>query len=102
MPAQIVSGAFGSTATDPIERLDSSSNVGNQVEPPFVVLNTPPAAAPTYTMSGSVGWHATSAIRPPMLRGPTGFHAVADRCVTERSAAACSHAATRADCRMSG
>src|SRR6266851_9583562 len=76
VPAQIVFGFFGSIATAPIDCAPALSNTGLNVVPPFVDFQTPPLAAPTYTVKRCPSCTASSAaMRPliaadPMLRAP--------------------------------
>ena len=54
----------------PIEALGWSSKIGSQVVPALVVFQSPPVAAPTYTILGLLFTPSTSVMRPPGLAGP--------------------------------
>jgi hypothetical protein len=56
-------------------RFGSRSSSGIQVPPPSTVFQTPPSAAPAYIVLGEVGSMTRALVRPPMLPGPSGFHA---------------------------
>src|SRR5437016_9194501 len=51
VPTQIVLGDCGSTVIAPMDSTGSLSNTGLNVVPPLVDFQTPPLAAPTYTVS---------------------------------------------------
>src|SRR5256885_16886955 len=76
VPAQIVFGACGSMATAPIDWALSLSKTGLNVVPPFEDFQTPPLAAPMYTVSRPSPFTAAIAATPPlmaaepMFRGP--------------------------------
>src|SRR5882762_10116480 len=80
VPAQIVFGACGSIAIAPMDCADSLSKTGLNVVPPFEDFQTPPLAAPTYTVSRPSSFiAATAATRPlmaadPMFRAPSPKH----------------------------
>src|SRR5438034_10627956 len=61
VPTQIVLGDCGSTVIAPMDSTGSLSNTGLNVVPPLVDFQTPPLAAPTYTVSRP--FSLTAAIR---------------------------------------
>src|SRR5712692_973195 len=67
-------GSEGASVTSPIVGTASLSNSGSQVVPALVVFQTPPEAAPTYTMLGFDSTTAKSSMRPPMIAGPSSRH----------------------------
>src|ERR1700722_1372494 len=76
VPTQIVFGACGSIAIAPIDCDVCLSNTGLNVVPPFTDFQTPPLAAPMYTVKRPSSFTAVSAdTRPliaaePILRAP--------------------------------
>src|SRR5262249_49067691 len=76
VPTQTTLGSFGSIAIAPIDCTSSLSNLGANVVPPFVDFQTPPLAAPTYTVRRLPSCTAAIAVtRPdiaadPILRAP--------------------------------
>src|SRR5215471_3807706 len=76
VPTHTTFGFFESIAIAPIDCTGCLSNTGRNVVPPFTDFQTPPLAAPTYTVSRSFSWIAAiAAMRPliaaaPMLRAP--------------------------------
>src|SRR5712671_234630 len=76
VPTHTVFGACGSMAIAPIDCTGCLSNTGLYVVPPFTDFQTPPLAAPTYTVSRPSSLTAvTAAIRPliaaePIFREP--------------------------------
>src|SRR5229473_5423636 len=76
VPTHTVFGACGSMAIAPIDCTGCLSKTGLYVVPPFTDFQTPPLAAPTYTVSRPSSLTAvTAAIRPliaaePIFREP--------------------------------
>src|SRR5512135_38111 len=76
VPTQITFGFFGSMVIAPIDWTGCRSKTGLNVVPPLTDFQTPPLAAPTYTVSRAPSCTAAiAAIRPliaadPMLRAP--------------------------------
>src|SRR6267154_4831421 len=76
VPTQTVFGAWGSIAMAPIDCTGCLSKTGLYVVPPFTDFQTPPLAAPTYTVRRPSSLTAvTAAIRPliaaePIFREP--------------------------------
>src|SRR6266851_9114211 len=70
VPTHTTDGSDGAMAMSPIVETLSLSNTGSQVVPLLVVFQTPPAAAPTYTISGLLSTAAKSSMRPPITPGP--------------------------------
>src|SRR5580692_2593382 len=77
VPAQIVFGACGSIASAPMDCTASLSNTGLNVVPPFEDFQTPPLAAPIYTVSRPSSFMAATAetrplmVAEPMFRAPS-------------------------------
>src|SRR3954454_13784917 len=76
MPAQTAFGFFGSMAIAPIDCTGCLSKTGLDVGPPLNDFQTPPLAAPTYSVMRFASCTASmAAVRPdiaaePMLRAP--------------------------------
>src|SRR2546423_1794734 len=77
LPTQMVLGACGSMAMAPMDCTDCLSKTGLYVVPPFTDFQTPPLAAPTYTVRRpSSLTPVTAETRPlmvaePILRAPS-------------------------------
>src|SRR3954467_12455876 len=77
VPTQTVFGLEGSMVTAPIDCTLCLSKMGLKVVPPFTDFQTPPLAAPMYTVRRPFSWTAArAATRPlivaePMLRAPS-------------------------------
>src|ERR1700730_11978916 len=92
VPAQIVFGACGSMATAPMDCAASLSKTGLNVVPPFEDFQTPPLAAPTYTVSRPSSFTAAiGATRPLMVAEPM-FRAPRPEMVSESNLASCAGA----------
>src|SRR6185436_10571615 len=70
VPTHTISGLAWKIATAPIAATGWSSKMGVKLSPPFVDFQSPPVAAPTYTMSGFDSTASIAATRPLMAAGP--------------------------------
>src|SRR5690349_25132398 len=74
VPTQTTSGFDGATSTAPTVPARTESKTGVQVTPAFVVFQTPPVAAPAYTMfpvrPPRDSTPAMSVMRPLTAAGP--------------------------------
>src|SRR6266436_6798701 len=87
VPTQTVFGAWGSIAMAPIDCTGCLSNTGLYVVPPFTDFQTPPLAAPTYTVRRPSSLTAvTAAIRPLIAADPI-FRAPKPEIVSESNSA---------------
>src|SRR5256712_5354824 len=92
VPAQIVFGACGSMATAPMDCAASLSNTGLNVVPPFEDFQTPPLAAPTYTVSRPSSFTAAIAATRPLIAAEPMFRAPRPEIVSESNLALCAGA----------
>src|SRR5260370_6076903 len=92
VPAQIVFGACGSIATAPIDCALSLSKTGLNVVPPFEDFQTPPLAAPTYTVSRPFSFTAAIAATRPLMAAEPMFRAPRPEMVSESNLASCAGA----------
>src|SRR5207249_3240883 len=72
---QIVLGDCGSTVIAPMDSTGSLSNTGLNVVPPLVDFQTPPLAAPTYTVSRPFSLTAAIAATRPLIAAEPMFRA---------------------------
>src|SRR5207244_11316261 len=75
VPTQIVLGDCGSTVIAPMDSTGSLSNTGLNVVPPLVDFQTPPLAAPTYTVSRPFSLTAAIAATRPLIAAEPMFRA---------------------------
>src|SRR2546427_13140339 len=75
VPAQMIFGVCGSIATAPMDCAASLSNTGLNVMPPFEDFQTPPLAAPTYTVSRPSSFTAALAATHPLMAADPMFRA---------------------------
>src|ERR1700678_2593830 len=75
VPTQIVLGVCGSIAIAPIDCDVCLSNTGLKVVPPFTDFQTPPLAAPMYTVSRLSSFTALSADTRPLIAADPMFRA---------------------------
>src|SRR6266568_2382865 len=92
VPAQIVFGACGSMATAPMDCALSLSKTGLNVVPPFEDFQTPPLAAPTYTVSRPSSFTAASAATLPLMAAEPMFRAPSPEIASESNLASCARA----------
>src|SRR5438876_11742183 len=83
VPAQIVFGACGSMVTAPIDWALSLSKTGLNVVPPFEDFQTPPLAAPMYTVSRPSYFTAAIAATRPLMEAEPMFRAPRPEIVSE-------------------
>src|ERR1700704_2695983 len=83
VPAQIVLGACGSIATAPMDCAASLSKTGLNVGPPFEDFQTPPLAAPTYTVTRPSSLTAAIAATRPLIAAEPMFRAPSPEMVSE-------------------
>src|SRR5881296_2619489 len=89
VPAQKVFGVCGSIATAPMDCAASLSNTGLNVVPPFEDFQTPPLAAPTYTVSRPSSFTAAIAATLPLMAAEPMFRAPSPEIVSESNLASC-------------
>src|SRR5438034_907881 len=89
VPAQIVFGACGSIATAPIDCADSLSKTGLNVVPPFEDFQTPPLAAPRYTVRRPSSFTAAIAATRPLMAAEPMFRAPRPEMVSESNLTSC-------------
>src|SRR5579862_7223151 len=89
VPTQIVLGACGSIAIAPIDCAVCLSNTGLNVVPPFTDFQTPPLAAPMYTVRRSSSFTAVSAETRPLIAAEPIFRAPNPEIVSESNFASC-------------
>src|ERR1700719_3451035 len=75
VPAQMVLGDLGSMAMAPMDCAVCLSNMGLKVVPPFTDFQTPPLAAPTYTVIRPFSLTAASAAMRPLIVAEPMFRA---------------------------
>src|SRR6267154_2197726 len=92
VPAQIVFGACGSMATAPMDCAPSLSNTGLNVVPPFEDFQTPPLAAPAYTVSRPSSFTAAIAATRPLMAAEPMFRAPRPEIVSESNLVFCAGA----------
>src|SRR6267154_275147 len=92
VPAQIVFGACGSIAIAPMDCADSLSKTGLNVVPPFEDFQTPPLAAPTYTVSRPSSFTAAIAATRPLMAADPMFRAPSPEIVSESNFDSCAGA----------
>src|SRR5258707_15543661 len=92
VPAQIVFGACGSIEIAPMDCADSLSKTGLNVVPPFEDFQTPPLAAPTYTVSRPSSFIAATAATRPLMAADPMFRAPSPEIVSESNLAVCAGA----------
>src|SRR6516225_12391389 len=83
VPTQIVLGDCGSMAIAPMDWTGSLSNTGLNVVPPLVDFQTPPLAAPTYTVSRPFSLTAAIAATRPLITAEPMFRAPRPETVSE-------------------
>src|SRR5258706_1744049 len=89
VPAQFVFGACGSMATAPMDCAPSLSNTGLNVVPPFEDFQTPPLAAPAYTVSRPSSFTAAIAATRPLMAAEPMFRAPRPEIVSESNSTFC-------------
>src|SRR5712672_3169185 len=89
VPTQTVFGAWGSIAMAPIDCTGCLSKTGLYVVPPFTDFQTPPLAAPTYTVSRPSSLTAVTAAMRPLIAAEPIFREPKPEMVTESNTAAC-------------
>src|SRR6516225_7107589 len=87
VPTQIVLGDCGSMAIAPVDWTGSLSNTGLNVVPPLVDFQTPPLAAPTYTVSRPFSLTAAIAATRPLIAAEPMFRAPRPEMVSESNLA---------------
>src|SRR5437773_480681 len=92
VPAQIVFGACGSIATAPFDCADALSKTGLNVVPPLEDFQTPPLAAPTYTVRRPSSFTAAIAATRPLMAAEPMFRAPRPEIVSEANLAFCAGA----------
>src|SRR5260370_37506960 len=93
-PAQIVFGDCGSMTTAPMDCADSLSKTGLNVVPPFEDFQTPPLAAPMYTVSLPSSFTAAIAATRPLMAAEPMFRAPSPEIVSESNLASCAGTGT--------
>src|SRR5437016_8120367 len=93
VPTPIVLGDCGSTVIAPMDSTGSLSNTGLNVVPPLVDFQTPPLAAPTYTVSRPLSVTAAMAATRPLIAAEPMFRAPRPEMVSESNLASCACAA---------
>src|SRR5215470_6984426 len=83
VPTQTVLGAEGSIAMAPIDCEVCLSKTGLKVVPPFMDFQTPPLAAPTYTVSRPFSRTAARAATRPLIAAEPMFRALRPEMVSE-------------------
>src|SRR5947207_14669928 len=83
VPAQSVFGACGSMATAPIDCALSLSTTGLNVVPPFDDFQTPPLAAPMYTVSRPSSFTGALAATRPLIAAERMFRSPTAEIVSE-------------------
>src|SRR5580658_84056 len=89
VPTQIVLGADGSIAIAPIDCAVCLSNTGLKVVPPFTDFQTPPLAAPMYTVKRPSSFTAFSAETRPLMAAEPMFRAPKPEIVSESTFTSC-------------
>src|SRR5881392_3722292 len=89
VPTQIVLGDCGSTVIAPMDSTGSLSNTGLNVVPPLVDFQTPPLAAPTYTVSRPFSLTAAIAATRPLIAAEPMFRAPRPEMVSESTLTSC-------------
>src|SRR5207244_13320513 len=89
VPTQIVLGDCGSTVIAPMDSTGSLSNTGLNVVPPLVDFQTPPLAAPTYTVSRPFSLTAAIAATRPLIAAEPMFRAPTPAMVSVSTVATC-------------
>src|ERR1700687_3124085 len=89
VPAQIVFGACGLMAMAPMDCAVSLSKTGLNVVPPFEDFQTPPLAAPTYTVSRPSSFTAAIAATRPLIAAEPMLRAPKPEIVSESNLASC-------------
>src|SRR5215472_10905074 len=92
LPTQIVLGDCGSTVIAPMDSTGSLSNTGLNVVPPLVDFQTPPLAAPTYTVSRPFSLTAAMAAMRPLIAAEPMFRAPRPEMASESNLASCANA----------
>src|SRR5207253_10594668 len=92
VPTQIVLGDCGSTVIAPMDSTGSLSNTGLNVVPPLVDFQTPPLAAPTYTVSRPFSLTAALAATRPLIAAEPMLRAPRPEIVSESTLASCASA----------
>src|SRR5271168_2541749 len=92
VPAQIVFGACGSIASAPIDCTASLLKTGLKVVPPLEDFQTPPLAAPTYTVSRPSSLTAAIAATRPLMAAEPIFRAPSPEMVSESNLTLCAGA----------
>src|SRR6266487_1739888 len=94
VPTQTLDGCAWSTAMAPIDCV-YLSKMGLNVVPPFVDFHTPPPAAPTYIVLGSLATPSMAAILPLVTAGPMGRASIAPNVAESTLTSAERHPASR-------
>src|SRR5882762_4522891 len=89
VPTQTVFGACGSIAMAPIDCTGCLSKTGLFVVPPFTDFQTPPLAAPTYTVSRPSSLTAVTAAMRPLIAAEPIFREPKPEMVSESNTASC-------------
>src|SRR6266404_7723489 len=89
VPTQTVFGACGSMAMAPIDCTGCLSNTGLYVVPPFTDFQTPPLAAPTYTVSRPSSLTAVTAAMRPLIAAEPIFREPKPEMASESNTASC-------------
>src|SRR5580704_10426996 len=89
VPTQIVFGACGSIAIAPIDCDVCLSNTGLNVVPPFTDFQTPPLAAPMYTVKRPSSFTAVSADTRPLIAAEPILRAPSPEIESESNFASC-------------
>src|SRR6266851_1992033 len=83
VPTQITFGFLGSMVTAPIDCAGCLSKTGLKVEPPLTDFQTPPLAAPMYTVNRCPSCTASSAAMRPLIVAEPMFRAPRPEMVSE-------------------
>src|SRR5215467_8975982 len=89
VPTQTVLGDCGSIVIAPTDCTASLSNRGLKVVPPLMDFQTPPLAAPTYTVSRPFSLTAAMAATRPLMAAEPIFRAPRPEMVSESNLASC-------------
>src|ERR1700722_5104377 len=89
VPTQIVFGSCGSMAIAPIDCDVCLSNTGFNVVPPFTDFQTPPLAAPIYTVKRPSSFTAVSAETRPLIAAEPILRAPSPEIESESNFASC-------------
>src|SRR5215471_782469 len=92
VPTQMVFDASGSIAIAPMDCTASLSKTGLNVAPPLMDFQTPPLAAPTYTVRRPFSLTAAMAATRPLIVAEPMFRAPRPEIVSESNLTSCATA----------